>query len=257
MMAILAWPNWDNQSVTFYYTALTLPISRFSEPNTRAIKRIGPHNIDVLSIIVCGMLGDWWGHSIKGLILPSVRFQIEQAKSNISYIYYLTELLNKLGYCASDTPKKVGKAEGKKFKDPRTNPEVVRYNYRLTLFTFTNLFWIYTGFYHSVEGALIKRVPTWISYYITPIGLAHWIMQDGSRQSGQGIFLATNSFSYNDCLFLSNILNQKFGLTVTVIKTGVEDQWRLNVWKRSMPLLAELVGPYIIPEMRYKLEGYL
>jgi len=39
--------------------------------------------------------------------------------------------------------------------------EVVRYNYRLTLFTYTNLFWIYTGFYHIVDGVLIKRVPTW------------------------------------------------------------------------------------------------
>ena len=115
MMAILAWPNWDYQFVnfTFHYTALTLPILKFSEPNTRAIKRIGPHNMDVINIIICGMLGDWWGHSIKGLMLPSVRFQIEQAVSNISYIYHLSELLNKLGYCASDTPKKVGKVEGK------------------------------------------------------------------------------------------------------------------------------------------------
>jgi hypothetical protein len=81
------------------------------------------------------------------------------------------------------------------------------------------------------------------------MGLAHWIMQDGSRQSGQGIFLATNSFTYNDCVFLAHIFNKKFGLIVTVNKTGVKDQWRLNVWKISMPLLAELVGPYIIPPL--------
>jgi hypothetical protein len=49
-------------------------------------------------------------------------------------------------------------------------------------------------------------------------------MQDCSCQPGQGIFIATNSFTYTDCLFLSNILNQKFGLVTTVIKTGVEGQ---------------------------------
>jgi LAGLIDADG DNA endonuclease family len=49
-------------------------------------------------------------------------------------------------------------------------------------------------------------------------------MQDGSRQSGQGIFLATNSFTYNDCVFLAHIFNKKFGLIVTVNKTGVKDQ---------------------------------
>jgi len=31
------------------------------------------------------------------------------------------------------------------------------------------------------------------------MGLAHWIMQDGSRQKNQGITLATNSFTYEDC----------------------------------------------------------
>jgi hypothetical protein len=31
----------------------------------------------------------------------------------------------------------------------------------------------------------------------------------------------------------------------------------LSIWKESMPLLAKLVGPYIIPEMRYKFAGYL
>ena len=68
------------------------------------------------------MLDDLWGHSIKDLMLPSVRFQIEQAVSNISYLYHLSELLNKLGYCAIDKPKKVGKVEGKKYKDKLTNP---------------------------------------------------------------------------------------------------------------------------------------
>jgi len=48
------------------------------------------------------------------------------------------------------------------------------------------------------------------------------------------------------------------------IKTGVVDQWRIAIWKQSMSLLAEIVGPYTIPgpqlrweEMRYKLVGYL
>lgn len=30
----------------------------FNKNRTRAILRVGPHNIDALSIIICGMLGD-------------------------------------------------------------------------------------------------------------------------------------------------------------------------------------------------------
>jgi hypothetical protein len=32
--------------------------SSFSKSRTKALYRIGPHNKDVLSIIICGMLGD-------------------------------------------------------------------------------------------------------------------------------------------------------------------------------------------------------
>ena len=34
----------------------------FNKSRTRAFLRIGPHNIDVLSIIICGLLGDLWGN---------------------------------------------------------------------------------------------------------------------------------------------------------------------------------------------------
>jgi len=49
-------------------------------------------------------------------------------------------------------------------------------------------------------------------------------MQDGSRQKNQGITLATNSFSHKDCLYLINILNEKYGLKTSVIKAGHVDQ---------------------------------
>lgn len=32
-------------------------VSRFSKPRTKALHRIGPHNKDVLSILICGLLG--------------------------------------------------------------------------------------------------------------------------------------------------------------------------------------------------------
>ena len=68
-----------------------------------------------------------------------------------------------------------------KFRNP------LRFNYRLTLYTFSSLVWIYDSFYHDINGVMIKRIPYWIEEYITPMGLAHWIMQDGSRQNNQGI----------------------------------------------------------------------
>ena len=78
-------------------------------------------------------------------------------------------------------------------------------------------------------------------------------MQDGSYQKGQGINIATNSFTFKECEFLACILTKKYNLKTSVIKTGTPNQWRISVWKESMPKLIELLEPYFIPEMKYKL----
>jgi len=82
-------------------------------------------------------------------------------------------------------------------------------------------------------------------------------MQDGSRQMGQGICLATNSFTYEDCVYLSKILSVKYGLKTSVIKAGHINQWKISIWKQSMSDLVLIVKPYIIDEMKYKFKGYL
>jgi len=62
-------------------------------------------------------------------------------------------------------------------------------------------------------------------------------MQDGSRKKGQGINLATNCFTKQECIFLAKILSSaarksvlaarrdKFHLKTTIVKTGYPNQW--------------------------------
>lgn len=66
-------------------------------------------------------------------------------------------VLFEYGYCSSFVPKLVKKSEG--MDDKRIDKSVKIFNYRLTLFTFTNLHWIYEGFYRKVNGVTVKRVP--------------------------------------------------------------------------------------------------
>lgn len=80
---------------------------------------------------------------------------------------------------------------------------------------------------------------------MTPIGLAHWIMQDGSRLFKQGIKLSTNSFTKEECIFLSEVLRLKFNLKTSVISAGKENQFCISIWKESMTNLTELVKPYL------------
>jgi hypothetical protein len=207
-------------------------MSSFSRARTKAIYRIGPHNFNALSLLICGMLGDWWGDKIKGQSGNSVRFNIEQSISNSAYIHHVTRLFYNWGYCSQVIPKFVKKTESRE-KDERLNILAERYNYRLSLFTFSNLNWIYDSFYEEIDGKVIKRVPVWIEEFITPIGLAHWLMHDGSGMKNQGISIATNSFTKEECQFLVNILNKKYKLKCSVVKTGVINQWKISIWKEK------------------------
>ena len=215
---------------------------------------LGAHNKYVLSIVICGLLGDWWADKIKSKISPSIRFNLEQAINNAAYIHHVTLLSNELGYCSNITPNLVRKSEG--IIDTRIDNTVAIFNYRLSLFTFTYFVWIYDSFYSESNGMTIIKVTCWIDQYITPLSLAHWIMQDGSRQMKQGVSLATNSFTYEECELLCCIISKKFNLKCTVVKTGTNHKWRINIWKQSMPILVTIVIPYIIKEMKYKFLGY-
>jgi ubiquinol-cytochrome c reductase cytochrome b subunit len=281
MMAKMLWPNCfliDNLNLIFsslsgkievqYYIDLaeftslahllisssSFPLLPFNKARTKATLRIGPHDLDVLSIIICGLLGDWWSHKIPSRVGMSVRFQIEQAVSNTAYIHQLALYLYEKGYCASFLPKLIKKHNSFLYKHADTT--IDRFNFRLTLFTYSNLVWIHEGFYVNdmSTGKTFKKVPNWISEYITPLGLSHWIMQDGSRKKGQGVAIATNSFSYEDCIFLSEILADKFGLRTSVVKTGKDNQWNISIWKESMEKLRSIISPHFLPEMMYKIK---
>ena len=258
MMAIqVMWPNWMLINDIKVISSNILSNLPFSKSRTKAIYRIGPHNIDILSVLICGMLGDWWGHKIKTQSGSSVRFSIEQSINNSAYIHHLTNIFNNWGYSSYIVPKLVKKSESKNQNSNLLNNKNDRFNYRLTLFTFSSLIWIYDSFYIEENGKIIKKVPVWIDEFVTPIGLAHWIMQDGSRQSNQGIYIATNSFTYEECDYLCKILEKKYKLRATVVKTDHVNQWRISIWKESMVTLVSIVKPYIIDEMKYKFKDYI
>ena len=245
----IMWPNWkyfDLNTINSIVTinGLSMFVLPINKARTKALNRIGPHNKKILDIIISGMLGDFWGDKIPGNSLNSIRFNIEQSITNTAYIHYLTLLFYNLGYCSRPVPSLIVKS------DSRIEN---RFNYKVSLFTFTSFNWIYDSFYRTANGKTIKIVPNYIADYLTPLGLAHWIMQDGSYQKGQGVYLATNSFTYEECQFLANILTKKYKFKTSVVKSGLPNQWRISIWKESMPNLRENLEPYFIAEMKYKL----
>jgi hypothetical protein len=219
----------------YHFNIPTISIWGTSSGKVIAVNRIGPIPYSVLVLLTGGLLGDMWGTHISGRVLPSVRFGMEQGPKNSEYLTSCWKLFNQLGY-AGNPPFITAKGQS-----------------RFYLYSSTALYWVFEGFYPLVNGARTKVVPEWVFMFLTPMAIAHWFMQDGSRQLGQGVSLATNSFSHADCLRLANGLNSLYGLKTSVISAGKPNQWRISVWKQSLADFDALVRPHMHPSMMYKL----
>ena len=205
-----------------------------------AKNRIGPHNIEVLNILFGSLLGDCHAEfRSKG---NGTRFCFYQESSHVAYLNWLHSVLANLGYCSSSLPE-IKTRLGKK--------GIVRKVVRFKTWTYSSLNWIHDLWYINNK----KVVPSNIDDYLNPLALAIWIMDDGSKVNS-GLKLCTNSFTYLECLLLVKVLFENFNIKSTIRPLGtteISEQYHIYIWKESMPLLREIVLPYVHPSMKYKI----
>jgi ubiquinol-cytochrome c reductase cytochrome b subunit len=136
----------------------------FTLPNTRADKRIGPHNEDIISVLVGSLLGD--AHAERSLS-GGVKLRFRQSIKHKDYVFWLYEFFNSRGYCSNNLPTCFTQKYGDNcFKA-----------YRFNTYSYTNLIWLYKLFYNNKKK---KVIPINIADYLTPLALAIWIMDDGT-----------------------------------------------------------------------------
>ena len=128
--------------------------------------------------------------------------------------------------------------------DPRSNKEYKALQFALRAFSCFNSF--RDTFYPNGK----KLRPYNIDELLTDIGLAHWIMDDGSKQ-GDGLHLNVYAFSLECVDRLINVLTARFKIKCSIhFKDGKP---RIYVYKESMELLISIVKPHMDPSMMYKL----
>lgn len=215
-----------------------------------------PLNSNIIEIIYGSLLGD--ASAEKRNNSKGTRILFYQEGSHSDYLYYLHSLIANLGYCNSNLPK-IHTRLGKKGKLRK----VIRFN-TWTYYQFNDIFnnWYLPSYTKDINGnpykfnGYIKIVPKNIDLYLTPLSLAIWIMDDGGKVNNS-VKLATNNFSYNDVLYLVYTLFHKFNIRSTIHKTGKVNQYNIYILNESMPILVNLVKPYIIPSMKYKFGKYI
>lgn len=95
-----------------------------------------------------------------------------------------------------------------------------------------------------------KIVPEDIHRLLTPRAIAVWLMDDGAADYA-GVTFQTHSFTREETDRLAAALRAEHGLRVTV--RANRGSWIVYVAAASMPRLRDLVDPYVLPELEYKL----
>jgi ubiquinol-cytochrome c reductase cytochrome b subunit len=166
----------------YYYTC-----NPIIQPNVLGAKRIGPHNLDVISLLVGALLGD---AGAERLMNGGVRFRFKQAHKD--YLLFLYHSLQSRGYCNTTLPTlKVSEGLG---------------YYLFNTYSFTSLLWLYDSFYNDLK---VKVIPLNIKDLLTPLALAVWIQDDGGRH-GNGLRLHTHCFTRQEVELLMDALTQNF-----------------------------------------------
>jgi MFS family permease len=206
--------------------------------------RIGPHNIDIISIIVGSTLGDTHLEKRKNGI--GTRIIFEQSSNNVEYLMWFYNYFANRGYCSNTIPKLQIRIRQK---------GKVYYQYRINSYTFSSFNWIHEMFYKKIDNKYIKIVPLNIGEYLTPLALAIWFMDDGSSL-GSGAKIATNCFTLEEVNLLCNVLKLKYNIIATPNKCGKDKGHIIYIHVNSMKLFVNIIKPYLLPSLYYKLGCY-
>jgi len=240
-------PRMEGESNKYYNYFKNFHFQEFHTNFVRAKNRIGPHNNDIISVIIGLLLGD--GHCNKRII-EGCRICIRQSSTHKEYLFWLYNFFYIRGYCSNLKPR----LYRWKFK----NYSNVYTGYEFNTYIFRSFSWIYKLFYHKGK----KRINKKLENYITSFSLAVWLMDDGGW-TGYGVRISTNAFSYEEIIILTEILDTKFELKCTIQKLSKPknynknsiyvDKYSIYIKSTSVPLLRKLVLPYFHSSMIYKI----
>ena len=99
-----------------------------------------------------------------------------------------------------------------------------------------------------------KVVPKGIAKLLSPIGIAVWFMDDGSRKSKshRTLLLNTQGFQKREVRALIDAFELRFRISTEIRKQ--REGYQISIPPSSVDRFIGLIDPYILPSMRYKLE---
>lgn len=176
-----------------------------------------------MAILTGSLLGD-------GYIHPLGKICFEQSEQQKSYLLWKYEELKDFAY-----PKIAKVSRIDKRNDHTSN------SYRFFL---KQYFRSWRQVWYPKD---IKTIPDNIGQWFTPLSLAVWYMDDGHLFKGKQALIASECFTREDLLKMTNIFHS----------WGIEVELRTNnrMWilQSSVNNFMKLISPYIVDSMKYKI----
>jgi hypothetical protein len=254
----------------FYFTNANLRkfiinqrIQRFCKESTllekktliiRNYTKLEEHDSEVVAVIVGNLLGD--GH-LK-ITRQSGGLAFVFSKKHIEYAQYFHTFFSLRGYS------KTNPFVCKKNKVKTKFYETIRFGtfFFKSFIPLHHMFYREATLHDRVSGRgterFIKIIPKNIENFLTAQSLAIWFMDDGTfLKKEQIVHFSTHCFMKEEVEFLQQTLQKKFNLTFLVYrasrgKSGKE-QYVLTLSRKQLFSFIQLVKPFMIPSMYYKL----
>lgn len=177
------------------------------------------------SIIVGSILGDGYLRIVPGR--RNALFEINSSIKEREYVDWKYQVLKRIVI----TLPRQRKGRGK------------RIAYRFSTQQHPDLTEIYKRFYRNGR----KVIP---EFKLNPLILAVWFMDDGSK-SYKTYYLNTQGLDYLFQKRLIKILKDQYKIEGSLNRD--RKYYRIRIKTKSAPRLKKIIGPYVVPRMRYKL----
>nr|YP_009729357.1 putative LAGLIDADG homing endonuclease [Caulerpa ashmeadii]QHQ73269.1 putative LAGLIDADG homing endonuclease [Caulerpa ashmeadii] len=179
------------------------------------------------------------------------RYRAIQKSEHKEYLFNKYEILKNL--CgATVVPKE------NEILDRRTNKFIKRWSFNTLTNTSLKFFGNMFYSYDSNKQRWTKKVPLKIKTFLNPRALAYFYMDDGALKwlgHSNAMRICTENFSLEDIYRIKNALKNLYNIDINLTKKKLKNgeiRFRILIPERSSNYFRELIKPYLIECMKYK-----
>jgi ubiquinol-cytochrome c reductase cytochrome b subunit len=214
-------------------------------------ERIGPHNEEIISILVGSLLGN--AHAEKRS--QRTRIHFNKSSNNLEYVEWLHSKLVAGGYCHK---KDLLEYRGMKNK-------MIKFN----TFSFSSLNFLYDLFYDRLDPVkpisrkrMSRNYMFQLEDLFTPLAFAVWFMDDGGYYRDERLFgregltiTPSVGFDYNVQIdIIREIIYNRYEINTKYVYRLYKSKELIMFPPEEIPKLNEVIGPFVLPSLQYKLK---